>query len=73
MGFGERVRELRKSKGLSQRALGMKVTAEGVETVEQQRFLKAAGCHYLQGFLYARPLAAEDLPDFLERFKPAPR
>ncbi|MFO1134458.1 MAG: EAL domain-containing protein [Rhodoblastus sp.] len=55
------------------RALGMKVTAEGVETVEQQRFLKAAGCHYLQGFLYARPLAAEDLPDFLERFKPAPR
>ena len=55
------------------RALGMKVTAEGVETVEQQRFLKAAGCHYLQGFLYARPLSAKDMPAFLERFSPAPR
>ena len=33
------------------RALGMKVTAEGIETTEQQRFLKAAGCHYLQGYL----------------------
>jgi len=55
------------------RALGMKVTAEGVETVEQQRFLKAAGCHYLQGFLYARPIQAADVPDFLARFAPAPR
>jgi len=55
------------------RALGMKVTAEGVETVEQQRFLKAAGCHYLQGFLYARPLPAEELPEFLGRYMPAPR
>ncbi len=32
------------------RALGLKVTAEGVETPEQQRFLKAVGCHYLQGY-----------------------
>lgn len=54
------------------RALGMKVTAEGVETVEQQRFLKAAGCHYLQGYLYARPLGAEAVPEFLARYRPAP-
>jgi len=55
------------------RALGMKVTAEGVETVEQQRFLKAAGCHYLQGYLYAQPLPPEVIPDFLAKYKPAPR
>ena len=55
------------------RALGMKVTAEGVETVEQQRFLKAAGCHYLQGYLYARPLPADSIPAFLAKYQPAPR
>ncbi len=37
------------------RALGLKVTAEGVETPEQQRFLKAVGCHYLQGYLFSPP------------------
>ena len=40
------------------RALGMKVTAEGVETAEQRAFLKAAGCHYLQGYLFSRPVPA---------------
>lgn len=55
------------------RALGMKVTAEGVETVEQQRFLKAAGCHYLQGYLYARPLEPQALTVFLDKYRPAQR
>lgn len=35
------------------RAIGLKVTAEGVETTEQHRFLRAVGCHYLQGYLFA--------------------
>ncbi len=43
------------------RALGLKVTAEGVETVEQQRFLRAAGCHYLQGFLFSPAVPARDI------------
>ena len=49
------------------RALGLTVTAEGIETIEQRDFLKALGCHELQGFLIARPLAAAELGSFLER------
>jgi len=37
------------------RALGMKVVAEGVETAEQQQFLRAAGVHAMQGYLFQRP------------------
>ena len=37
------------------RGLGMKVTAEGVETAEQQLFLRAAGVHSMQGFRFGKP------------------
>jgi diguanylate cyclase (GGDEF)-like protein len=37
------------------RGLGMKVTAEGVETAEQHLFLRAAGVHCMQGFRFGRP------------------
>ncbi|MHB2168256.1 putative bifunctional diguanylate cyclase/phosphodiesterase [Alsobacter sp. R-9] len=47
------------------RALGLTVTAEGVETLEQQRFLQAVGCHQLQGFLFCRPVSARDIDDLL--------
>ena len=42
-------------------ALGLNVVAEGVETVEQQAFLQESGCHTLQGYYIARPLAVEAL------------
>lgn len=48
------------------RAIGMKVTAEGVETVEQHRFLKTAGCHYMQGYLFSRPVEAAAISALLE-------
>ena len=37
------------------RGLGMKVTAEGVETAEQHLFLRAAGVHSMQGFRFGKP------------------
>lgn len=38
------------------RALGMTVTAEGVETTIQKDFLKALGCDNAQGFLFGKPV-----------------
>jgi diguanylate cyclase len=40
------------------RGLGMKVTAEGVETAEQHLFLRAAGVHYMQGYRFGVPMEA---------------
>ncbi len=42
------------------RELGSQVIAEGVETKEQARFLRANGCLMAQGYLYDRPLVKED-------------
>ena len=36
------------------------VIAEGVETAAEARMLRRLGCHYHQGFLYARPLPADE-------------
>ena len=37
-------------------ALGVEVTAEGVETEEQRILLLAMGCNQLQGYLFSPPL-----------------
>ncbi|MDT3312686.1 EAL domain-containing protein [Pseudomonas sp. rhizo66] len=47
---------------------GLLVIAEGVETIEQYQWLQAHGCEYVQGFLVARPLMAEDAVSFAEPF-----
>jgi EAL domain-containing protein (putative c-di-GMP-specific phosphodiesterase class I) len=52
------------------RSLGMQVVAEGVETADQARLLKAAGCDMVQGYLFGRPMAATDVPDFVASWEP---
>jgi diguanylate cyclase (GGDEF)-like protein/PAS domain S-box-containing protein len=42
-------------------ALGMRVTAEGVETEEQAEFLSTAHCDMLQGFLISKPVPEDEL------------
>jgi EAL domain-containing protein (putative c-di-GMP-specific phosphodiesterase class I) len=42
------------------RSLGLSVTAEGIETPAQQTWMQHLGCESAQGFLFARPMSAED-------------
>jgi EAL domain-containing protein (putative c-di-GMP-specific phosphodiesterase class I) len=42
------------------RALGMKVVAEGVETEAERNFLRIAGVHALQGWLFGKALPARE-------------
>lgn len=44
------------------RTMEMSIVAEGIETEEQQAVLTDLGCDYLQGFLFSRPLPAEQVP-----------
>ncbi len=47
------------------RSLGMRVTAEGVETREQLDRLSRDGCDEIQGYYFSRPVPARALPDLL--------
>ncbi len=47
------------------RVLGMDVVAEGIETRDQYRLLRQMGCRYGQGFLFAKPMPAEDVSRLL--------
>jgi predicted signal transduction protein with EAL and GGDEF domain len=47
------------------KALGMTVIAEGVETVEQEAFLRSHACDEMQGFLFSKPLPAREMANLL--------
>ncbi|HMJ42049.1 MAG TPA: EAL domain-containing protein [Pseudolabrys sp.] len=52
------------------RGLGMKVTAEGVETADQQLFLRAAGVHYMQGYRFGKAMPAAEVTARLRSNEP---
>lgn len=51
-------------------ALGLTVTAEGVETARQRDGVTAIGCEYGQGYFYAAPLSAEAFAARLDDWPP---
>jgi PAS domain S-box-containing protein len=52
--------------------LGMNVVAEGVETLEQLKFLNSIGCETIQGYLFSKPLFLADLENFVLAHQPLP-
>ncbi len=58
------------------RTMNLQITAEGVETLEQARFLRQIDCDLVQGYLFGRPLPVTDvaglvLSDFRARISPS--
>ena len=47
------------------RNLKLPVIAEGVETESQLTLLRTAGCDYVQGYYFSRPLPPEEFEQFL--------
>ena len=52
------------------RGLRLRTVAEGVETEQQRDLLVAGGCDTAQGYLFAKPMPAHELPDWLDRQGP---
>ncbi|NLU96502.1 hypothetical protein B6N13_00120 [Marinomonas sp. UCMA 3892] len=45
------------------------VTAEGIETSEQQAFLAKIGCEYAQGFYYSKAIPVQDIPQWIASYQ----
>lgn len=59
--FDEKSKKIVKSIILMAKEIGVQILAEGVETEEQFRFLRDAGCERVQGYFFSRPLPWEEL------------
>jgi EAL domain-containing protein (putative c-di-GMP-specific phosphodiesterase class I) len=54
-------------------SLKLNMVAEGVENEAQRDFLRAHGCHVMQGFLFSRPLAAGEFERYLADYRASGR
>ncbi|MBV8527593.1 MAG: bifunctional diguanylate cyclase/phosphodiesterase [Candidatus Dormibacteraeota bacterium] len=50
--------------------LGLEVVAEGVETPAQEEYLRQHGCDFGQGYLFSKPVTAEELSAVLAETQP---
>lgn len=48
------------------KGLGLNVIAEGVETLEQLNYLQKIGCNEVQGYLFSRPVPADEMTQLLQ-------
>ena len=55
------------------RNLGLNIVAEGIETAAQAERLRAVGCDYGQGYLFAKPMSSAKAHEFLKNAKGAVR
>ncbi|MGH8797622.1 MAG: putative bifunctional diguanylate cyclase/phosphodiesterase, partial [Caldimonas sp.] len=55
------------------RSFGATTTAEGVETDSQLAQIRAEGCTEVQGYIFSRPVPADEIPALLARLLPAPK
>jgi EAL domain-containing protein (putative c-di-GMP-specific phosphodiesterase class I) len=51
-------------------SFGLTTVAEGIERQEQADALRALGCRFAQGYLFAKPLPAEEIPAYLRLHAP---
>ena len=67
--FDERSRSIVRSVCEMARSLGIRTVAEGVETEEQFAFLERIGCTYAQGYLFSKPLPADEVLKKMESYR----
>jgi len=69
MNIAERASDGARAKSIIRLAhsFGLRVGAEGVETLSQVNFLHACGCDYLQGYWFSAPLSVEQVTQHLEQ------
>ncbi|MGC2167044.1 MAG: EAL domain-containing protein [Gallionella sp.] len=53
------------------KSMNLNIIAEGVETDEQRQFLKINGCTNYQGYLFGRPLSADQFESYLRKYHAA--
>ncbi|MGN1381915.1 MAG: putative bifunctional diguanylate cyclase/phosphodiesterase [Eubacterium sp.] len=64
--FSERARRILRCTVNMAKEIGISTVAEGVETEDQFRFLRDAGCEKIQGYYFCRPLSLDKLHEFCE-------
>jgi EAL domain-containing protein (putative c-di-GMP-specific phosphodiesterase class I) len=45
--------------------LGLDCVVEGIETASQRDILRRENCRYMQGYFFARPMPADEVPGFI--------